>query len=269
METGIYTACFALMSWATKRLYPWYRGVFKDVEKLEEEAHAAGRSLGYEAGAKMAPLVHSLIVAPASIYALLTEASLHASTVATLGLDGKQVAALAREQIYSASPIAMSVVPVTMAFFLYDLSCYSAWSGDSGTPYYNEMMLLHHVLSLILFPASLARVTGHWFLLVFLSYELSSPFIYFRWFSQRILGKGTVWTVSSALFLATFLMQRVCTIPALTVSVLETFNYPEDSVLQVLAYSSFVPMALNLTWAVFIVKAAVQEIGAKLKEKKE
>lgn len=248
--------------------YPRYNWIFLDLPKLEAESKAGGNSLAYETRAKLCPLIHALVVTPASIYALFMEEALAPSTFAAIRLDGATVTALAKQQIYSPSVYAEAVVPVTMAYFIYDLACYSEWTGDSVAPRYNEMMCLHHVLSLILFPASLASGTGHWFLLFFISYELSSPFIYFRWFAQRIIGKGTVWTMSSMLFLISFIFQRVFTIPALTISVLATFNYhADDPILQVLAYSSFIPMVLNVTWAYFIVQTAAMEISAKFKKK--
>ena len=85
--------------------------------------------------------------------------------------------------LFERSPTAEFLVPITIAFFLFEVAMYSKWK-DGGA-----LMLIHHFGAIFLFPIALAKQIGHWQLLLFLVYEISSPFLHVRWFLSRF-GSG-------------------------------------------------------------------------------
>lgn len=86
--------------------------------------------------------------------------------------------------IFGRSAAAEFIVPITVAFFLFEVALYSKWK-DGGA-----LMLIHHFGSIAMFPVALAKQVGQWHLLLFVFYEASSPFLHLRWFLSRF---GSDW----------------------------------------------------------------------------
>ena len=64
-------------------------------------------------------------------------------------------------------------------------------------------MVAHHLISVAAWPyALLAGPTtpgnSHWFLLVFLAYECSTPFVLLRGIIDRLFGKGALYAANAA-----------------------------------------------------------------------
>lgn len=241
---------------------PWLARKFKLKSKspfLTSEAYAL------EMSNRIPSLLHALVVAPAALYALFTESGLARSTWASLMLDTDTLHKLADTQIYTRSPIAACIIPVSMAFFVHDTINYKKW--DTSTPRYRELVMCHHGLCLLLWPASLQSGSGHWFLLHYLTYEVSTVWLHLRWFAKAG-NQGMLDIGFSAAFVLSFIVSRTFTIPSLTLSILETFKFHKaDPILCVCAYLGFVPMGLNFYWARCILNIAFEEVGALLNGK--
>ena len=162
---------------------------------------------------KVVNILHAALVGPLAARALVGrylfgwdgDAALAAAVAAAVNLDGAAAPALFSGGF--GADAARLLTSITVGFFAWDLYRLDAWAKSS--PGERRLMVVHHVVSVAVWPvAALTGVAGP-FLLHFLATELSSPLLQGRWYAQAFRGRGSpADAAASALFAAAFVAVR-------------------------------------------------------------
>ena len=119
------------------------------------------------------------------------------------------------------------------------------------------------VLSIALWPYGLASGTGHFYMLVWLSYEISTPFLQLRWMIQEVCGKGVLYILNGAALTLSFVGARNLTTPAVVFSLYFTCLRHRTPTVWVYGVASLVPPLLNLFWGKQLVLGIVKLFSKK------
>ena len=165
---------------------------------------------------------------------------------------------------------ARTLTSVTVGFFLWELAHVRDWAPSSKSEH--RTMIIHHVVSCILWPLSCHLRIAHFFLIHFEATELSSPCLQLRWFARR-WQKGEL-TVSAAFALSFFAVRTSLVVPMLRAAwIAQVWNgavYPHlNFTVRLLSTLSLpMPFFLNILWTVQILKMIAKTIRRCNKMKK-
>ena len=191
--------------------------------------------------------------------AMLSEEPAAANTKALLTLDHNTIN---NTDFFRGNSAAFGfVLPYTIGYFLYDLV---AMLLDSEI--YMDLMMVHHIFSLALWPVALLSGVGHYYVLQLLSTEATSPLLHASVFFLPKHGfKGkTLHTACGLLFLLAFTVWRILPIPLIAYSAYASWSGLSD-ISWPLFIAIFVglpiPPLLNLYWYSLIVKGSLKALG--------
>eukprot|EP00908_Phaeocystis_cordata_P025207 Transcript_7655.p1 GENE.Transcript_7655~~Transcript_7655.p1 ORF type:complete len:301 (+),score=77.48 Transcript_7655:48-950(+) len=223
---------------------PWLRHVV--VDALERE-HIASSSVS---------LVHCLGVGPIAAWSLLTEESLGPCTRAALSLNYESTHAAC--DLQTPSPAAATLVPISIAFLVFDLLQVNKWKHS------NMMIIAHHFIAVMMWPYALLTLpVTHWFLLVFLAYECSTPFVVLRDIIDQIYGRGVMYLVNGLLMTFVFVIVRNLTAPASLLCAAVLVSHTDAGSVWLYGALSVVPVVFNLVWGFQVVRGATKFLFAK------
>ncbi|KAJ8605490.1 hypothetical protein CTAYLR_000003 [Chrysophaeum taylorii] len=233
--------------------------VFRAVASKEETRRIAAL--------KSIAIIHSLIVAPLSLYALITHPDLRAQTLQVLrfedvselfdGGGGREWADL--------------LTSFTVGFFVFELFHARDWAPSTRVD--KLTMIVHHVVSAVLWPLSIRLEIAYFFLVHFELTEVSSPFLQLRWFAKTY-GNATLEAVVSLVFALVFFAFRTTVVVPMFRAIYLTRPwdgalYPRLSlaVRIISLVSLYIPFLLNSLWSWQIVKMGLRIYNGKKHKK--
>mmetsp|Transcript_12303 Transcript_12303/g.15986 ORF Transcript_12303/g.15986 Transcript_12303/m.15986 type:complete len:277 (+) Transcript_12303:201-1031(+) len=202
-------------------------------------------------GAKAASLVHHVVVGLSSTYYLLKEYGTALYKVAT-GLDKSAALFLVNKP----SPAATILADLSIGYMLYDMLVIDTWETDVA------LMAAHHLFAITLWPISSNLGYYQSWVLWFLSTEVSSIFLAFRWMLSESDRKRTpAYALNGLIFTGLFISIRVIPIPVWSLSYLlapsPTEVHPGFTEVPRYAtwcgYACLIPLALNAFWGYKVV----------------
>lgn len=223
---------------------------------------------------KSAMLVHHSTIAPLTLVAMYEDSAI----VGMYTCIGCSRMATLMNRNPAVLPLSVrALTPVTLGYFMADLLLLSQWNLSKSGAVENGLMLMHHIASLIVWPAAVYFDWVARYVLIMLSFEFTSLWLTVLWvLSSAGLKKSLAYKLSGLIFTLSFvLMRMVGAVPQLVAM----WNEPPWSVkleheaqpggihwLCWLFSSSLVlPHLLNLFWGVKVVQgfAAVMCGGKK------
>mmetsp|Transcript_37093 Transcript_37093/g.118934 ORF Transcript_37093/g.118934 Transcript_37093/m.118934 type:complete len:301 (-) Transcript_37093:987-1889(-) len=200
---------------------------------------------------KVAAIVHALFAGLGGLVSVVTE--FKSETWAVLRLQPANYFILANDDRGASS--AEFLTSVTVGFFFWELAHYFDWAPSSRSD--KATMVIHHVISCVLWPLSCRLKIAYFFLVHFEVTELSSPFLQMRWFARKA-RKGEL--LCSGLFaLAFFLVRTTFVLPMLFAAFKarpwDAALYPHlNFLVRLLSTLSLpLPFLLNLLWSAQII----------------
>jgi hypothetical protein len=112
-------------------------------------------------------------------------AFIHASLASVLALRIQSLPELERDRVFASSPRAAEVLVISSGYFVWDLVVCSLWVNQFGASF-----LLHGALSCYIYMTAIFPFLQH-YAVVFLLYELSTPFIHVHWFLDKLGRSGS------------------------------------------------------------------------------
>lgn len=181
-----------------------------------------------------------------------------------------------KNRVLASDDFSTMVMAISAGYFAYDsIECIVRFEHEGPE------FLLHGVFCFIVF-TSLAHIRlMHWFGAGFLMWELSTPFMHFRWFLFKIAkDKTKLYDINGVLGLATFFLCRICWGPILSLLYWKDSNAilsspPPGMVLPIACMwlyrvCTLVMNGLNMYWFEKMVRLALDAVGiGRKKEKKE
>lgn len=156
---------------------------------------------------KTVNIVHACVSGPVACYFLFFggDAALTGAVHRARALDYEYAPQLFSSHV--GADQALSLTCWTVGFFAWDLYRIGQWAKGGHAE--KKLLIVHHVLSITVWPlASLYRVAGP-FLLHYEYTELSSPFLQLRWVAQLFCGRGSrADALASFLFALAFFLVR-------------------------------------------------------------
>lgn len=154
---------------------------------------------------KLANLLHHVFVGPLAVIALFKDPILRG----VLRFDASSAALMLRDPSGPPSAV-LALTPVTLGYLTADLLLLPQWNlmGSAGSD--TALMVFHHAMSMIAWPFALRYDYCARYVLVMLSYELSSVFLTANWLlSASGLKHSLLYAVSGGLFTFSFLTIRI------------------------------------------------------------
>merc|ERR1719215_1826939 len=160
---------------------------------------------------------------------------------------------------------ARALTPVTLGYFIGDLLLVGQWNLTKSGAMENVLMLFHHIASLIVWPAAVYFDWVARYVIIMLSYELTSFGLTVLWMlSTADMKKNPLYTVVGLFFTVSFvLMRMVGAVPQLMAmwnappwsSKLEQAAQPGGvhAWCWIFSASLVLPHLLNLFWGVKVV----------------
>lgn len=161
---------------------------------------------------------------------------------------------------------AQALTPVTVGYFIGDLLLLSQWNLTKSGAVENGLMLVHHIASILVWPAAIYFDWVARYVLLMLSYEFTSFWLTVIWMLQMSdMKKSTLYKVAGLVFTASFVIMRwVGAVPQL----IGMWNIPPWSVVVeqaaqpkgihplcwLFSASLVLPHLMNAFWGVKVVK---------------
>jgi hypothetical protein len=209
-------------------------------------------------------VIHALILGPVAAYAIFN--------------DENMLAIVSNLKEWNYTAIYETIVLTQESYFCPILTTYSVgfftWDliYSKHAESFEILMVLHHLISMIVWPIALNNGVANFFLLTFMSSELSSPFIHLRWYIRSKYGQGTAWMFITLLFILSFIVVRILVLPYTLFGLYgaQTWRHPEFPFwLRVLATSTlYLPSLFNIWWMWFIIKMCMRFLCPKKKKTK-
>lgn len=157
---------------------------------------------------KSVNLLHAMLVGPLALWALF-RANAELATLAWAAISRQASPALFNSP--HGAKLAAMLTSFTVGFFVWDLLRISKWAKSSRRE--RMMMVMHHVLSITVWPVAVHYRAATAFLLHYELTELSSPLLQLRWFIGLYYGRqGNAENACAAAFAAAFLLVRATNI---------------------------------------------------------
>mmetsp|Transcript_23556 Transcript_23556/g.52165 ORF Transcript_23556/g.52165 Transcript_23556/m.52165 type:complete len:263 (+) Transcript_23556:51-839(+) len=214
------------------------------------------RSRGDWANRVVASL-HALIVAVACMPVLFLEAPFAGQTAAVLRWE--QVV----DTVHGESEALWSVLPLSLGYFIYDCF-YMAIDPEA----FSQLMVVHHVLSLIVWPTSVLSRRGVYYVAVCLCTEISTPLLHLVVFfmPKHGLSDSPAYIPLGLTLLLLFFCCRVLPIPFLIRAMWASWEFwqPADrGIFTLWLLSVPLPPFLNTYWFFRLVRGAIKPLRAK------
>jgi len=172
------------------------------------------------------------------------------------------------DTVHGTSDRLWHAVPFTLGYFIYDCIIMSV-----DPQVFMRLMVVHHLVSLCVWPLSLLSGAGTFYLAYFLFTEVSTPFLHFAIFFLPVHGIETgIRTIIGWGMLLTFFLARILPIPMLYYSLWQSRPYWEDvhPVIRGLAFCTLpIPPLMFVYWFARMVKGAIKHLLADAKEKEK
>uniref|UniRef100_A0A7S3K3Q4 TLC domain-containing protein n=1 Tax=Aureoumbra lagunensis TaxID=44058 RepID=A0A7S3K3Q4_9STRA len=153
---------------------------------------------------KVIAMSHATFASFGALYAILSDSHLKSQTWAVLTFSSKEIDSLF---VHPAGAFASRILTsITTAFFFWELLHLANWASTSNLD--RISMIMHHFISIALWPASCKNRIAHFFLIHFEFSEISSPFLHLRWFARNFSWTPQTDLFVSALFASTFFFFR-------------------------------------------------------------
>ena len=205
---------------------------------------------------KLINIIHALVVGPLALYTLLNDFNMLKIFNSLQDYDYPVL----YETILTIpeSTFCPILTTYTIGFFIWDLMHYYQ------TENFTSLMVLHHLISIIVWPIALYNGLANFFLLHFMASELSTPFIHIRWYFRMKYGKNLYWLLTTLLFIILFIIVRILVIPHLMLGLYSAQIWKHNELnigLRILATSTlYLPSMLNILWLFYIIKMCVKFI---------
>ena len=204
-------------------------------------------------------VVHAAILGPIAAYALLEDDNMFAIVNSLKGWNMAEVyesILVTQESLYT--PV---LTTYSVGFFIWDL-LYSSQAES-----FEFLMVVHHLISILVWPIALNNGLANFFLLTFMASELSSPFIHVRWYIRTLFGQGMAWIAITLVFILSFLVVRILVLPYVLFGLYaaQTWRHPSIPVwLRILSTSTlYLPSLFNIWWMWFIIKMCIRFLCPK------
>eukprot|EP00808_Paulinella_micropora_P022336 g47713.t1 len=215
---------------------------------------------------KLINMLHAILVGPAAALVILrspTMAPARQAFVGMFSMDREAVATAMRDSVdYQLLPL---IVSISVGFLIWDLLHFFQWDKP------DYAMVLHHVGSILLWPPAVYTPVQHFYVIFFISTELSSPFLQARWFIRNNRGdKSKTLMLVNFCFALMFFLARTIWIPSglygyyCIVTSPKGFNLIPYWKAVSSAISIPIPFILNGIWSLEIMRM----IGKALRPKK-
>ena len=203
---------------------------------------------------KCSNVLHAVIIGPVATYAIFTDEKMVAIVTNLREWDFPAIyeTILMTQESY----FCPALVTFSVGFFVWDL-IYSKHAES-----FEFLMVLHHVISILIWPIALNNGLANFFLLSFMASELSSPFIHVRWYIRSKYGQGMAWILMTLIFILAFIVVRIVVLPYILFGLYgaQTWRHPEVPLwLQILSTSTlYLPSLFNIWWMWFIIKMCMR-----------
>jgi len=198
---------------------------------------------------------HAIVASFLAISALCTEEPAASLLGAMVRLSPSQ------DYIHCPSMIFDTILPITLGYFLYDTTVMMI-----DREVYMHLMVVHHVVSLVVWTLAYYYRIFFYYILVMIATEVTTPFLHIAifFFPKHGLTGTKVHLVLGLCLVAGFFLFRVLPIPFLAYSWWATRSemLTLSPTLQLIAICTLpVPSILNLYWFVLLVRGALSKLG--------
>ena len=209
---------------------------------------------------KLTNIVHAIVVGPLALYTLLNDVKM-LEIVSSLK-DWNYPVIYETILTIPESNFCPVLTTYTIGFFIWDLV------HSNHAESFTFVMVLHHLISIIVWPIALYNGLANFFLLSFMVSEISSPFIHIRWYIRSKYGQGMLWLLMTFIFILSFIIVRILVLPYIIFGLYaaQTWRHPEINVwLRILStVTLYLPSIFNIWWLWFIIKMCIRFICPKL-----
>eukprot|EP00310_Coccolithus_braarudii_P024175 CAMPEP_0183334724 /NCGR_PEP_ID=MMETSP0164_2-20130417/3236_1 /TAXON_ID=221442 /ORGANISM="Coccolithus pelagicus ssp braarudi, Strain PLY182g" /LENGTH=285 /DNA_ID=CAMNT_0025503919 /DNA_START=13 /DNA_END=870 /DNA_ORIENTATION=+ len=138
------------------------------------------------------------------------------------------------------------------------------------------VLVAHHVLCLVLWPTNVANRRGLLFVTVFLTYEISTPFLMALFF-DNVKKTSVIKLLVGTAFMLSFVLVRLGTLPATLVACYKSLNeFPSPNLPRwytgqyafamsnVERLTAFVPLLVNSHWGLLVIRGYLRALRSTL-----
>jgi hypothetical protein len=209
--------------------------------------------------------IHATICSLAAFYALFYDGAMYGIIQQLIKWDYEslfETIIVTEETIYCSFLVTLSV-----GYFSWDLYHYK------DQEIFEFVMILHHLISIIVWPMAVYNGVAHFFLLFMMFTELSSPLMYLRWYLKTLYGKEAGWLSATVAFVFTFTFVRMIPMPYVLFGLYSSNSWEHSSLPFWLQWTStstlYLPSILNIYWYSYILSMCFSFLcggGSKEKE---
>eukprot|EP00931_Biecheleriopsis_adriatica_P077337 TRINITY_DN50925_c0_g1_i1.p1 TRINITY_DN50925_c0_g1~~TRINITY_DN50925_c0_g1_i1.p1 ORF type:complete len:334 (-),score=69.61 TRINITY_DN50925_c0_g1_i1:25-978(-) len=218
---------------------------------------------------KVAMLCHHVLVSALAVVAILEDSVLMRVLFTQPG-NAAAAADMLRDERLGPSQAAEALTPVTTGYMVADLILISQWdlSGQAGVME-AALMVMHHVLSLMSWPCAVIWNFCSRYVVILLSYELSSIFLSGMWLLSNSGRKSSsLYMICGLLFTLSFVIVRMLgALPQLAAfwQAPPWMAYLDGVPSWAPPWSAFlvIPHLLNLMWGVKVVQGFMKVVTGK------
>lgn len=223
---------------------------------------------------KSAMLLHHGLITPLAIFGLWRDPTVYGM----YSCSGCVESATLMNRATVPSQAALALAPVTLGYFIGDLLLISQWNLTKSGAVENALMLIHHIASLLVWPAAVHFDWVARYVVIMLSYEFTSFWLTVLWMLQTLgMKKSPLYVLAGLVFTVSFvLMRMVGAVPQL----IAMWNAPPWSVAVeraakadgihpwcwIFSASLVLPHVMNLFWGVKVIKGFAQVFSKKTKK---
>eukprot|EP00931_Biecheleriopsis_adriatica_P061480 TRINITY_DN36969_c0_g2_i1.p1 TRINITY_DN36969_c0_g2~~TRINITY_DN36969_c0_g2_i1.p1 ORF type:complete len:285 (-),score=39.75 TRINITY_DN36969_c0_g2_i1:100-915(-) len=199
---------------------------------------------------------HAIVSGIAGMWSLCTEAPFSSVAQDVLRFQ-------VTDSVQGSSVILQQVLPFTMGYFAYDCGVMAI-----DDEVYMPLMVVHHVISLAIWPISFLNQAGTFYVIYFLATELSTPLLHLTVFFLPKHGvQGASRTIVGLVLILVFFLVRVLPSPALLYSLRASaasgYWSSIPSFVTILAMFTIpVPPFLFAYWFFKLVRGALKALGS-------
>lgn len=155
---------------------------------------------------KCAMLLHHGLICPLAVIGLMQDPAVRAM----YGCFGCESSAMAMNRDPAGPSVAaQALAPITIGYFIGDLLLLPNWNLTKSGAVENGLMLIHHVASILVWPAAVYFDWVARYVLIMLSYEFTSFFLTVIWMLQQLdMKSGSLYKVVGLVFTASFVLMR-------------------------------------------------------------
>lgn len=210
-------------------------------------------------------VVHAAFGSAVAIYALFYDAAMY--DILQHCMQFNYDALYEKIFLIQESTYCSFLVTMCVGYFTWDLYNYRIQEV------FEFVMILHHLISIIVWPIATCYGLGNFFLLYFIATEFSSPLIHVRWYLRSIYGKKIEWLIATVTFVLVFTFARIITMPYVLFGLYASNTWQHSSLpfwLRLISTSTlYLPCLLNMYWFLYILKMCTSFLCDSKKKEKE